>query len=199
MVEEETEETEPEDPESLEGKFLISLSRRDGGEPFDRAVVLLCEHSDEGAMGLIVNSQISRPTVGDLFKEFGIEGPPPGEGVGVHFGGPVETGRGFVLHSADYSCEGTKGVLPDVRVTIAQTILQDMAKGRGPSEYLFAMGYAGWAPGQLESELQRNMWICCDGDSGLVFGSEEANEKWEVALRGVGATPSTLAVTGGQA
>lgn len=184
--------------DTLTGKFLISMARDTSG-PFDHAVVLLCEHSDEGAMGLIVNHQFPQPTVGGLLKEFEIECSLPFVDTGVYFGGPVDRGRGFILHGPDYTCEGTRDVIEDVRITIAQTILEDLGRGRGPSEFMVVMGYAGWGEGQLESELRENMWICADGDAGLVFGEGSVEERWELALNRLGIAAAMLDTTGGHA
>ncbi len=186
------------DTGSLEGTILISLARTGEGGPFDRAVVLLCSHGKDGAMGLIVNNQFPKPTLADLFNEFEIDAETDLSGVGVHFGGPVDRGRGFILHGADYECEGTLPVTPEIRLTIAQTILSDMAAGRGPKKFIVAMGYAGWDADQLEGELQRNMWLCGEAEADIVF-APESDAKWDLALQRIGISPANLVSQGGQA
>jgi putative transcriptional regulator len=117
----------------------------------------------------------------------------------VHFGGPVEHGRGFVLHSADYVIEGaTMKVDETFAMTATVDILQDMAKGRGPKRALLALGYAGWAPGQLEGEIQANGWLMAPASTGLVFGTPD-RQKWEEALKSISIDPRLLSAEGGRA
>lgn len=184
--------------DSLEGSFLISTARTGEFGIFDRAVILLCTHGPDGAMGLIVNNQFPKPTVADLFRELDIKSEVDLSGIGVHCGGPVERGRGFILHGADYVCEGSTPVTSDIYLTLAQTILGDLAIGRGPDRYLVAMGYAGWASDQLQEEIARNMWITGPADADIVFGSQ-CDEKWNLALERIGISPSALAFEGGSA
>lgn len=181
---------------SLSGSFLISTRRDSTGAPFDRSVVLLCSHDDTGAMGLIVNACLRKPTVGDLLEEFGHTANESLKNRGVHFGGPVETGRGFVLHGADYECDGTIRVTEDIRLSIARQILVDLAAEKGPSAFLVIMGYAGWASGQLERELQRNDWLAGKAFAEIVFDSGTV-DKWEAALSKNGIEPIALAPSGG--
>ena len=146
----------------LDGKVLIAMPGMQDPR-FARSIVYLCAHSNEGAMGLIVNKRAEDLVWRDLFKRLGIpigsvNAPRP-----VHYGGPVETGRGFVLHSSDYHAdEATMKVDPAVSMTATLDVLQAMALGRGPDRAVVALGYAGWAPGQLETELQMNGWLLCD-------------------------------------
>jgi putative transcriptional regulator len=120
-------------------------------------------------------------------------------GTPVHFGGPVEHGRGFVLHSADYEIEGaTMKVDATFAMTATVDILQDMAKGKGPKRTLLALGYAGWAPGQLEGEIQANGWLMAPGDAELVFGTRDS-AKWEAALKSIAIDPRLLSAEGGRA
>ncbi len=184
--------------QSLSGFFLISTRRDPTGGPFDRSVVLLCSHDDSGAMGLIVNACLRKPTVGDLLEEFGHGANKALKSQGVHFGGPVETGRGFVLHGADYKCEGTIEVTDEIRLSIARQILADLAEEKGPSTFLVVMGYAGWASGQLEQELQRNDWIPGQAFADVVFDPGTI-DKWEAALSRNGIEPVSLAPSGGYA
>ena len=151
----------------LDGQVLIAMPGMQDPR-FARALVYLCAHSDEGAMGLIVNKRAEDLVWRDLFKRLGIpigsvNAPRP-----VHYGGPVETGRGFVLHSSDYHAdEATMKVDRAISMTATLDVLQAMALGKGPDRAIVALGYAGWAPGQLESELQMNGWLLCDADEEL--------------------------------
>ncbi|HET7410047.1 MAG TPA: YqgE/AlgH family protein [Paracoccaceae bacterium] len=175
----------------LDGKVLIAMPGMQDPR-FARAIVYLCAHSTEGAMGLIVNKRAEDLVWRDLFKRLGIpigsvNAPRP-----VHYGGPVETGRGFVLHSGDYHAEeATMKVDGAVSMTATLDVLQAMALGRGPDRAIVALGYTGWAPGQLESELQMNGWLLCDPDEELLFGDED-ERKWDRALRKLGVDPSLL-------
>ena len=184
--------------EYLGGSFLISTRRDATGGPFDRSVVLMCTHDDKGAMGLIVNASLRKPTVGDLLEEFGHGTSESLRHRGVHFGGPVETGRGFVLHGTDYSCDGTIEVADGVRLSMARQILVDLAEDRGPVSFLVVMGYAGWGAGQLERELQRNDWLTGRAYAEIVF-ADGSLDKWEAALTRNGIQPIALAPSGGVA
>ena len=183
---------------NLTGSFLISTRRDPTGAPFDRSVVLMCSHDKDGAMGLIVNACLRKPTVGDLLEEFGHGANESLKKQGVHFGGPVETGRGFVLHGSDYACDGTIVVTEDIRLSIARQILEDLAAEKGPSAFLIVMGYAGWASGQLEQELQRNDWLTGKAYADIVF-DQGSVDKWEAALAKNGIEPIALAPSGGVA
>jgi putative transcriptional regulator len=186
------------DSMNLTGKFLIAMPGM--GDPrFDRSLILICAHSPEGAMGLIVNKPMPQPGFRGLLDQLGIE---PGTGcaeVQVHFGGPVEGGRGFVLHSADYVAEGgTLHVNEAFGMTATLEILEDLANGNGPDKALLALGYSGWGPGQIEQEILRNGWLSCDATPGIVF-SAESTTKWERALKSLGVEALTLSATAGRA
>lgn len=186
------------DPPFLDGQLLIAMPGM--GDPrFARAVIFLCAHSADGAMGLIVNKPAPELRFADLLKQLKISA---GEGLAesrVHFGGPVEHGRGFVLHSAEYAVEGSSlRVNEAFSMTATVDILQDMAQGQGPDKALLALGYSGWGPGQLEGEIQANGWLVAPADPELVFGRRDA-EKWEGALRKLSIDPRLLAAEGGRA
>lgn len=183
----------------LSGKLLIAMPGM--GDPrFEHSVVYICAHSDEGAMGLIVNKPAPELNFTDLLDQLQISPPPSGAAeVLVHFGGPVEVGRGFVLHTGDYT--GNSSTLQvDERFGMTATldVLEDLSQGTGPSQCFLALGYAGWGPGQLEDELQRNGWLTCDADPNLVFEAE-ADQKWQMALGTLGIDPLMLSATGGRA
>jgi putative transcriptional regulator len=184
--------------EFLDGQVLIAMPGMQDPR-FHRSLVYLCAHSGDGAMGIIVNKCADNLKLEDLFEKLGI---PVGDliaGTPVHYGGPVETGRGFVLHSADYkSDDATMKVDEATSMTATLDILHAMAGNRGPDRAIVALGYAGWSPGQLEAELQANGWLACPADQDLLFGPDEET-KWDKALAKLGVHPSMLSATGGRA
>lgn len=184
--------------DTLSGRVLIAMPGI--GDPrFERTVIYLCSHSAEGSMGLVVNRRADSVTIEQLMGQLDIAIGPAMPPATVHFGGPVEMGRGFVLHSGDFHIdEATLRVDPQISLTATLDILRAMAEGRGPRRTLVALGYAGWAPSQLEQELQRNGWLTCDPDEDLIFSPDDGT-KWERALAKLGIHPSLLSATGGSA
>jgi len=187
----------------LSGSILISMPAM--GDPrFDRSVVLICAHSPEGAMGLIVNKPAADMNFATLLDHLGIARAPQGRDICVHLGGPVERGRGFVLHSPDWqpategAASGTMPVAGGYAMTATTDILQALARGDGPAQALLALGYAGWGPGQLESEIARNDWLTATPEPGLIFAADDG-AKWGAALRGMGIDPLLLSATAGHA
>lgn len=183
----------------LTGKLLIAMPGM--GDPrFDRSVVYLCSHGDDGAMGLIVNKPAKDVALADLLDQLEIEADSPERGqMKVHFGGPVETSRGFVLHSSDYDANlHSMKVTEDFSMTATMDVLEDIANGRGPGRALLTLGYAGWGPGQLESEIAMNGWLTTDASLELVFDPADGT-KWEAALRTLGVDPLTLSASAGRA
>ncbi len=185
-------------PTTLTGQMLIAMPGM--GDPrFEHAVVFLCDHSEEGAMGLIVNKPSSEVDLAALLEQLSIEGAEQLAGQQVHYGGPVETGRGFVLHSPDYaSVVTTLEVHETVHMTATIDILEDIGRGRGPERRLMALGYAGWGPGQLEGELTQNGWLTCPADARLIFDLPDG-EKWQAALESIGVAALALSSEGGRA
>ncbi|MCZ4259544.1 MAG: YqgE/AlgH family protein [Limimaricola soesokkakensis] len=182
----------------LSGKLLIAMPGM--GDPrFDHAVIFICAHSDEGAMGLIVNKPATEVRFSDLLEQLEITPDPGLRDIRVHLGGPVEESRGFVLHTTDYaSDQGTLQVDEGTAMTATLDVLEEIAHGRGPKSSLLALGYAGWGPGQLESELAQNGWLIGEAQHAVVFG--RANEhKWAAALKGLGIDPLSLSPTSGTA
>jgi putative transcriptional regulator len=182
----------------LAGKLLIAMP--DMADPrFARGVIYLCAHSAEGGMGLIVNKPQNQIRFTDLLDQLQLPHGAETPDIRVHFGGPVEAGRGFVLHSTDYhSGLGTLRVDDSVAMTATLDILEDIAAGRGPERAMLALGYAGWGPGQLESEIRQNGWLICDPRDDLLFG--RANDhKWAGALKHLGIDPLLLSATAGHA
>jgi len=179
----------------LDGRILIAMPGiRD--PRFARALIYLCAHSTDGAMGLIVNKTADDLVWKDLFEKLDIpldasKAPRP-----VHYGGPVETGRGFVLHSADYHADqATLTIDGGTSMTATLDVMQAIAADEGPNRAIVALGYAGWAPGQLESELRMNGWLLCDPDDDLLYGDDGAG-KWDRALAKIGVDPGLLGVGG---
>ena len=182
----------------LGGKLLVAMPGL--GDPrFERSVILICAHSPEGAMGLIVNKPVSAMTFSTLLKQVNIAPSPGARDIRVHFGGPVERGRGFVLHSPDYvGGQATMDVPGGYGMTATLDVLEALAQGSGPRRALLALGYANWGPGQLEAEIARNDWLTADAADEVVFAPEDAG-KWLAALRQMGIDPSTLSPVAGRA
>jgi len=181
----------------LTGQLLVAMpNMRD--PRFEKSVIYMCVHNVEGAVGLVLNRQIESITFPDLLHQLNIEADEDAPQLPIHFGGPVETGRGFVLHSADYGQTGTIMVGDLIGLTATVDILKDMAARRGPRKSLLALGYAGWGPGQLDSEIQQNAWLNVPSDEELVFDSE-IDTKWARAIAKLGFDPSLLSGDAGHA
>ena len=182
----------------LNGKLLIAMPEM--GDPrFAYSVIFMCAYSDDGAMGLIVNKPTDELKLSDLLEQLEINQEVGAPNPPIHFGGPVEHGRGFVLHERGYhSSISTLDVNEDFAMTATLDILEDLAQGRGPGQAMVNLGYAGWGPGQLESEIAQNAWLTCDADHELVFGTPDA-EKWEAALNKLGISALTLSAEAGHA
>ena len=189
----------------LDGVILIAMPAM--ADPrFERSVIYLCAHSEDGAMGIIVNQHAPHIKFDELLEQLNITPsdnpismPQIDYSTAVHVGGPVETGRGFVLHSSDYYAEdSTLPIDEGVCLTATLDILRAMAYGKGPDQALLALGYAGWAPGQLESEICANGWLHCSADPSLIFDSD-VNFKYDRALAKIGIDPSHLVNYSGRA
>lgn len=183
---------------NLEGQVLIAMPNMPDPK-FSEAVVFLCAHSERGAMGLVLNKLVGNITFFDLLKQLRIRPQSHRVQVPVQFGGPVETGRGFVLHTPEYNAgEATVRVGPNVGLTTSVDVLKAIAEGRGPRASMLALGYAGWGAGQLEREFAQNGWITCPPDDYLLFGPQ-LQGKWQHALRKLGINPSQLSRDTGRA
>ena len=182
----------------LTGQLLIAMPGM--GDPrFAHSVILICAYSGDGAMGLVINKPTGDLTLKELMDQLSINTGPGLINRSVHFGGPVETGRGFVLHeNAYHSSISTMTIGDRLAMTATLDILEDMGEGRGPQKAIVALGYAGWGPGQLESEISRNGWLICDADPGLVFDTADAN-KWSAALKTLGIDALALSAEAGHA
>lgn len=181
----------------LTGQLLIAMPQMSDPR-FAQAVIYVCAHSAEGAMGIVVNQAMDAITFPKLLEQLQIETPAPEDQIRIMMGGPVEMGRGFVLHSADYVQDATLLVEPEVGLTATIKILRDIAQGTGPKQLLLALGYAGWGPGQLDEEIQENGWLSVAADKNLLF-DEKITEKWDKALAKIGVSPTTLSGHAGHA
>lgn len=189
----------------LDGQFLLAMPGM-ADSRFARSVVYICAHSPDGAMGLVINQPARKITFSDLLLQLDlvepdelIRLPAPVEKLPVLKGGPVETGRGFVLHSADFYIDNSTLPIDDsVSLTATVDILRAIAKGDGPRKAMLALGYAGWSPGQLEEEIQQNGWLNVPADPGLLFDGD-LEGKYGRALRLLGIDPAMLSGEAGHA
>jgi putative transcriptional regulator len=181
----------------LTGQLLVAMP----GMPdprFAHSVIYMCAHSDDGAMGLIVNRIVDSLDFSELLTQVGVEEDQIARNLPVHYGGPVETGRGFVLHSREYRHEGTISVDDHIGLTASVDVLREVARGGGPKACLLALGYAGWGAGQIELEMQQNGWLHVPADDNLVFG-EDIDDKWRQAIQKIGIDPNMLSSSSGRA
>jgi len=190
---------EPENAENnyLSGQMLIAMPGMTDPR-FEKAVIYICAHNEDGAMGLVVNRPIESMTFPEMLKQLDIEPSESEDVIRVLLGGPVEQARGFVLHSPDYLQDASMVVDDDVALTATIDILRAIADGAGPRNRLLALGYAGWGPGQLDSEILHNGWLNVSADDDLVFG-EDLDAKWERAMAKIGIDPLLLSDDAGHA
>ncbi|MGL5734266.1 MAG: YqgE/AlgH family protein [Beijerinckiaceae bacterium] len=189
----------------LDGQFLIAMPGMID-DRFAKAVIYMCAHTSEGSMGLIVNHRAPKVQLPDLLVQLDIVPDASAirlngrnQRINVLRGGPVDTGRGFVLHSSDFYAEtSTMPVAEGLCLTTTVDILRAIARGEGPERALLALGYAGWSPGQLESEIQQNAWLSCEADPDLIF-DDGVETKYERILRKLGIDPMLLSSTAGHA
>ncbi|MEQ8504693.1 MAG: YqgE/AlgH family protein [Rhodospirillales bacterium] len=181
----------------LAGHLLVAMPNMPD-DRFSKSVIYMCAHNEEGAMGLVVNKPLETLSFPDLLEQLDIVPSGMSEPINVHFGGPVESGRGFVLHTPDYVQEATMVVDDHIALTATVDILQAIADGIGPRQSLLALGYAGWGPGQLDSEIKSNGWLHVDADPHLVFGMG-MDDKWEQAMLKIGVDPRMLSDEAGHA
>lgn len=182
----------------LDRQLLIAMPAM--GDPrFTRTVIYMCSHNAEGAMGLVINKPYPGLTFPNLLTQLGIE-PTIDNDIVVRLGGPVETGRGFVLHSTDYMRQGSVPLDESMGIGLTATldVLRAIATGTGPQRSLFALGYAGWGPGQLDAEIQENAWLAAPADTDLVFNAD-LDALWDRAVKKIGIDISKLASAAGHA
>src|SRR6266498_1298317 len=189
----------------LDGQMLIAMPSM-GDDRFARSVIYVCAHSTEGAMGIVVNQPAAHISFPDLLVQLEvipaaelIQLPRRAGGVKVLKGGPVDTQRGFVLHSSDFFIDNsTLAIDHGICLTATLDILKAIAHGEGPQSAVLALGYAGWAPGQLENEITQNGWLNCDADQELIFGPDIGG-KYEMAMRKIGIDLGKLSSDAGHA
>jgi putative transcriptional regulator len=169
---------------NLVGRFLVAAPSMPD-ERFQKSVVFICKHDGDGALGIIVNNKVDDLPLGQVYKQLGIAVPKNAIELPVLFGGPVDTSKGLVLHSADYKREETLLIDGGLALTASVEILKDMADGSGPKQAWLALGHSGWSPGQLDREMQDNAWLVVDADPTLVF-DPDFDAKWQRALDRVG-------------
>jgi putative transcriptional regulator len=181
----------------LAGQLLIAMPRMQDSR-FQKSVLYLCVHTERGAMGLVINKVLDSLTVPELMAHLEVPTEAPLKPERVHFGGPVETTRGFVLHSDDYVDEGTQQVGDGLALTATLDILRAIGRGEGPRQVLVALGYAGWDPGQLDAEIQANSWLHAPADKAIVFDANN-EAKWEHAVSRIGIDARMLSPEAGHA
>lgn len=181
----------------LAGQCLVAMPAMSDPR-FSRTVVYLCAHSSEGAMGLVINRTLDQITFPDLLDQLDIPTTPACDRIEVHFGGPVESGRGFVLHSPDYVLDATMAVTDGLSLTATVDVLRAIAAGGGPDQRLLALGYAGWGAGQLDEELRDNVWLTVPAEPDLIFDADH-DSKWERAMALIGAEAHNLSGIAGHA
>lgn len=189
----------------LNNQMLVAMPNIDD-ERFDKTVIFICAHSADGAMGIVVNRPADGINLPSLMEQLGIEEdadyinlPEAARDVAIQFGGPVESNRGFVLHSTDYfSANNTMPIDEDIGLTATLDVLRAISHGRGPQRAFLALGYAGWGPGQLENEILSNGWLHCEADNELIF-SKDCDRKYDRALAKIGIDPAFLSTTAGHA
>jgi putative transcriptional regulator len=181
----------------LTGQLLIAMPAMQDPR-FARTVICLCAHSGDGAMGIVLNKPLDGLSFEELLKQLNLDPVPPQRRIRLMSGGPVENGRGFVLHSDDWETEGSLKVQPGVALTASVDILKAIAGGGGPREGFLALGYAGWGPGQLESEIQQNAWLSVPADERLLF-AEAPDRLWREALAKLHIDPALLSGVAGHA
>ena len=183
---------------SLAGQLLVAMPQM--ADPrFARSVVYLCAHSVDGAMGLVVNRLIDSLSFQNLLEQIGVEQDgSAARDLPIHFGGPVESSRGFVLHSTDYVQDSTLVIEDEIALTATIDVLKAIARGDGPRHRVLALGYAGWAAGQLDAEIQANGWLLVPADVELVFGLDN-DTKWERAIAKIGIDLTLLSSEAGHA
>ena len=183
----------------LAGKLIIAMPTMSDPR-FKRSVVCICAHNEDGAIGIIINKIIESLSFSKIINQLKLKKNMTKNDYKDHiyFGGPVETERGFILHSSDYSSENSTSINSEISMTASTEILQALIDGNGPNKSIVALGYAGWGPGQLDTEIQSNAWLSVESDLELVFSAKTA-EKWDMALEKIGVNPALLSTESGRA
>jgi len=183
----------------LSGKLIIAMPTMSDPR-FKRSVVCICAHNEDGAIGIIINKIIESLSFAKIIKQLRLKKNKVKSDYSepIYFGGPVETERGFILHTADYFSENSTSINTQISMTASTEILQALIDGNGPNKSIIALGYAGWGPGQLDTEIQSNAWLSVQSDPELIF-SDKTSEKWDMALEKIGVDPALLSTESGRA
>jgi putative transcriptional regulator len=181
----------------LTGQLLIAMPAMSDPR-FEYSVIYMCAHTDEGAMGIVLNRTLEQPSFDDLLKQLDVAPTPPARRIRLCSGGPVDNGRGFVLHTADWTGDGSLHVNENVALTASLDVLKAIAEGGGPRQGILALGYAGWGPGQLDAEIHQNAWLSAPADETIVF-DPDADTKWRRALAKLKIDPLLLSGDAGHA
>jgi len=188
---------EPAETDFLTGQLLIAMPAM--ADPrFAQSVIYLCAHTAEGAMGLVLNRPLQRPSFDDLLRQLEVAPVPPARRIRLCQGGPMDNGRGFVLHTSDWTGEGSLRVNDGLALTASLDVLKAIAEGGGPREGILALGYAGWGPGQLDAEMQQNAWLSVPADETIVFDGDH-DTKWRRAFGKLHIDPLLLSDVAGHA
>ena len=182
---------------NLTGQIIVSMPSLED-ERFYKTVIYICAHSSEGSMGIIINKKIDYDLYPDLLQQLGIDKPLNNKKLFIRYGGPVESGRGFVLHSDEMVRKETLNIDKGVALTSTAEFFDDLSKGKGPKNCILALGYAGWQPGQLEYEIMRNSWMSLSVDNSFLF-DDEVSRKWSQAYKLMGIDPNSLSFESGRA
>jgi putative transcriptional regulator len=185
-------------PGYLQGSLLVATPLLKGS-CFEKSVIDVCAHNETGAMGILVNHTLGNLKCGDILTQVGIK---PSEitcdNSPVYFGGPVESAKGFILHTSDYFSKSTQILHDNISLTSTIDILEDIALGKGPSKRILALGCAGWAPGQIEKEVKENSWITIPANESIVFDTDNL-EKWQIAANSLGINFTNYSLSVGNA
>jgi putative transcriptional regulator len=182
---------------NLTGQIIVSMPSLED-ERFYKTVIYMCAHSSEGSMGIIINKKIDYDLYPDLLEQLGIDKPLNNKKLFIRYGGPIESGRGFVLHSDDMIRKETLNIDKGVALTSTAEFFDDLSIGKGPKNSILALGYAGWAPGQLEAEILQNSWMSLPVDTSFLF-DDEVSRKWTQAYKIMGVDPNNLSFQSGRA
>lgn len=185
------------DANFLTGQLLIAMPAMDDPR-FAQSVIIICAHTDDGAMGIVLNRPLAKPSFEALLQQLDVEPTPPARQIRLCEGGPVDHGRGFVLHTNDWTGDGSLQVADDLALTASLDILQEIAHGRGPREGLLALGYASWGPGQLDQEMQDNVWLSAPAALDVLFDADY-DTKWRRAMAILRVDPLLLSAVAGHA
>jgi len=189
--------SQPSGADFLTGQLLIAMPAMEDPR-FAHSVIYLCAHTPEGAMGLVLNRPLQRPKFDELLRQLEVAPVPPARRIRLCAGGPMDNARGFVLHTTDWTGEGSLRVDDTVALRASLDVLKEIAEGRGPREGLLALGYAGWGPGQLDEEIQQNAWLSVPADETIVFDGDD-DTKWRRALAKLNIDPLLLSGAAGHA